>query len=192
MARSMTRAAMLGTTILAAAIRSRAALLPSRSILSAACSVSSRACAISQKECAMSSRTEPCSASGLPKAVRDTALAHQFQRALRRSRSAACSDGCGRAPADLARSRSRGLRRAECSRRARAHSRRRSRDGRPARRRSRRSSMSRTMRTPGVFFGTRIMDCCRCRSGSSGRSCPSRSGSRSPRSSAPWSTTCGR
>src|SRR3954454_5102828 len=36
----------------------------------------SRACAISQNECAMSSRTEPCSASGLPKAVRETARWH--------------------------------------------------------------------------------------------------------------------
>ncbi len=76
MARSITRAAMSGTTILAALIMSRAALLPSRSILSAVRSVSSRACSMSQKLRAMSSFTEPCSPSARPKAWRLVARRH--------------------------------------------------------------------------------------------------------------------
>ena len=49
----------------------------------------------------MSSRTEPCSASGLPKAVRDIgALAHQFQRALGAADQAhAVMDAAGAEPA---------------------------------------------------------------------------------------------
>src|SRR5262245_216934 len=80
MARSITRRATCGATTLIMAISARASLLPTVSIMYAALSVRSRACSISMRESAMSARIVPCSASGLPKATRESTRRHMASR----------------------------------------------------------------------------------------------------------------
>eukprot|EP01137_Pigoraptor_chileana_P010535 Opistho-2@60338 len=81
MARSITRDAMAGAATLIIAISALAALLPTVSISSAARRVRRRACSMSRRDAAMSAMMVPCSASGLPNAVRLSTRWHMSSRA---------------------------------------------------------------------------------------------------------------
>ena len=70
MALSITHSAIAGVTILMAWISRCAPLLPTVSISQAVFSTSSRACSIRTRDSAIQSWITPCSASGLPNAVR--------------------------------------------------------------------------------------------------------------------------
>src|SRR5690348_6774062 len=81
MARSITHCAIAGVTILIAWISACAPLLPTVSISHAVLSTSSRACSIRTLDSAIQSWITPCSARGLPNAVRLTARRHMSSRA---------------------------------------------------------------------------------------------------------------
>ena len=75
-ARSMTRRATSGAATLIAEISMRAPLLPAVSISHAVLSTSSRTCSISMRLSAIHCWITPCSASGLPNAVRSRTRRH--------------------------------------------------------------------------------------------------------------------